>query len=247
MRMLILALSLALSTGLTAHAAEIRVLSASAVKEALTELAPQFEKTHGHTLNITWSTSAIIRKQVADGGKFDLVITTEPDIRNFITGQLVTPGSQVSIGRTGVAIAIKDTSQKPDVSTAENLKKAILEARGIAYSTGASGQYVLQMIDRMGIMAAVKPKLKEAPPGTRVATLLVSGEADLGFQQMSELSHEHGITTLGYLPAEIQSWTTWSSGILKVAEQIEPARSLQAFFPSAETGWKKFDIEPLPK
>lgn len=247
MRLLIMALSLALTTGFTARAAEIKVLSAAAVQEALTELAPQFEKANGHKLTVTWSSSAMIRKQVAEGAKFDLIITSAPDIEKFIAGQYVTPGSSVSIGRTGVAVAIKDAGNKPDVSSPDKLKKAILEARAIAYSTGASGQYVLQMIDRMGILDAVKPKLKEAPPGTRVATLLVDGTADLGFQQMSEFTHERGITTLGYLPPEIQSWTIWTTGISSKAEQVEPAKALQAFLAGSTSVLKAYDIEPLPK
>lgn len=108
MRQLITGLVVALAMALNAQAAEIKVLSTTAVKEALAELTPQFEKASGHKLNVTWSSSSIIRKQIPEGGKFDLVITSAPDIEKFIMEQSVTPGSQISFGRTGVAIASKN-------------------------------------------------------------------------------------------------------------------------------------------
>ena len=166
------------------------------------------------------------------------------DIEKFIVEQSITPGSQISIGRTGVAIANKNTSAILDVSTAEKVKQAILASKGIVYSTGPSGTYVEQMIGKMGILDKVKSNLKQTPPGVRSATLLVSGEADLGFQQMSEFVHESGINILGYLPSEIQNWTTWATGIPKVAEQIEPAKSLQVFLASSGSVWKSNGIEP---
>ncbi len=247
MRQVLLGLSFALAAALPAEAAEIKVLSTTAVKEALTELTPQFEKTSGHQLTVTWSSSSIIRKQIPEGGKFDLVITSAPDIEKFVVEQSVMPGSQLSFGKTGVAIANKSTAPKLDVSTSEKVRQAILEAKGIVYSTGPSGIYVEQMIRNMGILDRVKPHLKQAPPGVRSSTLLVSGEADLGFQQMSEFVHESGINILGYLPSDIQNWTTWSTGIPKVAEHIEPARSLQQFLASSGAVWKSNGIEPLPK
>ncbi len=247
MRQVMSVLLVALASAFTAQAAEIKVLSTTAVKEALVELTPQFEKVSGHTLSITWSSSSIIRKQIPEGGKFDLVITSAPDIDKFVVEHSVMPGSQISLGRTGVAIANKDTSPKLDISTAELVKQAILAAKGIVYSSGPSGIYVERMIGRMGILDTVKPKLKQTPPGVRSATLLVSGEADLGFQQMSEFVHESGINILGYLPPEIQNWTIWSTGIPKVAEQIEPAKSLQVFLAGSGAVWKSNGIEPLPK
>ena len=238
---------IAVFAAFAAQAAEIKVLSTTAVKEALTELVPQFEKSSGHKLTMTWSSSSIIRKQIPEGGKFDLVITSAADIEKFIVDQSVKTGTRIDVGRTGVAIANKNTSPKLDISTAEKVKQAIVESKGIAYSTGPSGIYVLQMIGNMGILDAVKPKLKQTPPGVRSSNLLVSGEADLGFQQMSEFVHESGITILGYLPSDIQNWTTWSTGIPMVSEQIGPAHSLQIFLEGAGSVWKSNGIEPLPK
>lgn len=232
---------------INASAAEIKVLSTTAIKETLTELVPQFEKSSGHKLNITWSSSSIIQKQIPEGGKFDLVITTAPDIAKFMMAQSVVEGSRTDFGRTGVAIAVKEGTPKLDVSTAEKVKKAILDAKSIVYSTGPSGLYVERMIGEMGILDQVRPKMKQNPPGVRVATFLVKGDADLGFQQMSEFIHEHGITILGQLPPEIQNWTIWSTGIPKVAEQPDAAKTLQGFLAGSEQVWKANGIEPLLK
>ena len=103
------------------------------------------------------------------------------------------------------------------------------------------------MIVRMGIYDTVKSKLRQTQPGVRASTLLASGEADLAFQQMSEFVHESGINILGYLPSEIQNWTTWSTGIPALARHIDAARSLQVFFGGAQPVWKSHGIEPLPK
>ena len=246
MRQLILGLSVALAAALNAGAAEIKVLSTTAVKEALIELTPQFEKASGHKLTIEWSGSSTIRKQISEGGKFDLVITSAPDIEKFIMEQSVMPGTQLSFGRTGVAIATRNTAPKQDISTAEKVKQAILESKGIVYSSGPSGIYVEKMIVNMGILDKVKPNIKQLPAGLRSSALLVNGEADLGFQQMSEFVHESGINILGYLPSEIQNWTTWSTGVPKATEQIEPAKSLQKFLVGSGSVWKSNGIEPLP-
>lgn len=247
MRHFLLGISLALAAVCSASAAEIKVLSTTAIREALTELAPQFEKASGHTLAITWSSSSIIRKQIPEGGKFDLVITNAPDMAKFLDDQFLVKGSQFNFGRTGVAVASKNSSPKPDVSTGDKVKQAILDAKGVVYSTGPSGQYVEQMMVRMGIYDTVKSKLRQTQPGVRASTLLASGEADLAFQQMSEFVHESGINILGYLPAEIQNWTIWSTGIPALAGHIDAARSLQVFFGGAQPVWKLHGIEPLPK
>lgn len=237
-------LSCAFLTTYASCAAEINVLSAFAVQEALTELVPQFEKATLHRLKITWLTSPSIRKQVSDGASFDLVITAAPDLKKFIADKYVAPGSEVDIGRTGVAVAIKAGAPRPNIDTPEDLRRAILNANGVAHSAGASGQHILKMIESMGIMESVRPTLKEVKPGVRVAALLVSGEASLGFQQMSEFTHEPGITILGYVPAPLQNWTIWSSGIATSSAQTEAARSLQRFLTGAPAVWKAHDIEP---
>jgi len=132
------------------------------------------------------------------------VIVGAPDIDAFVKEGKMMPASRVDIASSGVGIAVKAGSPRPDISSGEAVKKALLSATAVAYSTGASGVYVQRLFDRLGIADQMKDKSKQTSPGVRVAQYLASGEADLGFQQVSELVHETGIDFLGPLPADIQ-------------------------------------------
>jgi molybdate transport system substrate-binding protein len=144
-------------------------------------------------------------------------------------------------------MAVKEGAPKVDISTPENVKAAILNAKFIAYSGGPSGLYVEKMIGTMGLLDQVKPKMKLNPAGVRAAPVLVSGEADLGFQQMSEFVHEPGITILGLLPDSLQNWTVWASAIPNATEQASAAKELQTFLISSQPVWKANGIEPVSK
>jgi molybdate transport system substrate-binding protein len=143
-------------------------------------------------------------------------------------------------------MAVKAGSPRPDVSSGEAVKKALLSAGAVAYSTGASGVYVQRLFDRLGIADQMKDKSKQTSPGVRVAQYLASGEADLGFQQVSELVHETGIDFLGPLPADIQNVTVYSSGIRVGSNASEPAKALQAFLsaPAAAPVIRKNGMDP---
>jgi molybdate transport system substrate-binding protein len=229
-----------------AQAAEIRMLAAGAVKEAFLELVPQFESTSGNKVAATWTGSAGIRKRIGAGEAFDLVIVGAPDIDAFVKDGKMMPGSRVDIASSGVGMAVKAGSPRPDISSSEAVKKALLSARAVAYSTGPSGVYVQRLLDRLGIADQMKDKSKQTAPGVRVAQYLANGEAELGFQQVSELVHEAGIDFLGPLPAEIQNVTVYSSGIPIGSNASEPAKALQAFLsaPSAAPIFRKNGMDP---
>jgi molybdate transport system substrate-binding protein len=228
------------------EAAEIRMLAAGAVKEAFLELIPQFESTSGNKVTATWSGSADIRKRISAGETFDLVIVGAPDIDAFVKEGKMMPASRVDIASSGIGIAVKAGSPRPDISSGEAVKKALLSATAVAYSTGASGVYVERLFDRLGIADQMKDKSKQTAPGMRVAQSLASGEADLGFQQVSELVHETGIDFLGPLPADIQNITVYSSGIRSGSNASEPAKALQAFLsaPAAAPVIRKNGMDP---
>jgi molybdate transport system substrate-binding protein len=143
-------------------------------------------------------------------------------------------------------MAVKAGSPRPDISSGEAVKKALLSAGAVAYSTGASGVYVQRLFDRLGIPDQMKDKSKQTSPGVRVAQYLASGEADLGFQQVSELVHETGIDFPGPLPADIQNVTVYSSGIRIGSNASEPAKALQAFLsaPAAASVIRKNGMDP---
>ena len=228
------------------HAAEIRMLAAGAVKEAFLELIPQFESASGNKVAATWTGSADIRKRIGAGEAFDLVIVSAPDVEAFVKDGKIVPGSRVDIARSGVGVAVKAGSPRPDISSSEAIKKALLSASAVAYSTGPSGVYIQRLFDRLGIADQMKEKSKQTAPGMRVAQHLASGEAELGFQQVSELVHEVGIDFLGPLPAEIQNVTVYSSGI-PTGTNAEVAKAMQAFLsaPAAAPVFRKNGMDPI--
>jgi molybdate transport system substrate-binding protein len=228
------------------QAAEIRMLAAGAVKEVFLELAPQFESSSSNKVTATWTGSADIKKRIDAGEAFDLVIVGAPDIDAFIKDGKMMAGSRVDIASTGVGVAVKAGAPKPDISSGEAVRKALLSARVVAYSSGASGVYVRSLFDRLGIADQMKAKSRQTAPGMRVAQYLASGEADLGFQQVSELVHETGIDFLGPLPADIQNVTVYSSGIPTGSKAPEPAKALQTLLssPAAAPVIRKNGMEP---
>lgn len=227
-------------------AAEIKVLASGATKEAYVELVPDFEKSSGHRVVTTWTGSANIKKQIAAGEVYDLVIVGGPEIDSFIQEGKVVPGSRVDLMKSGVGAGVRAGAPKPDISSSEALKKTLLAAKSIGYSTGPSGDYVVSLLDRMGIADQVKPKLKQVPSGARIATFITSGEAEIGFQQISELIHAPGVDYVGPLPPDVQKITVFSSGIHSAAKQPEAAKELVKFLtaPPAASVIKKHGMEP---
>ena len=231
-----------------ASAAEIKVLASGATKEAYVELVPEFEKSSGHKVVTTWTGSANIKKQIAAGEVYDLVIVPGPVIDGFIKQGKVVPGSRVDLMKSGIGVGVRAGAPKPDISSSEGLKKTVLAAKSIGYSTGPSGVYVVSLFERMGIGDQVKPKLKlkQVPSGVRIGTFITSGEAEIGFQQISELIHAPGVDYLGPLPPDVQKITVFSAGIHSGAKQPEAAKGLIKILtsPAAASVIKKHGMEP---
>lgn len=228
------------------EAAEIRVLSSNAAKEAYIELFPQFEKASGHKIVITWAGTNDIKKRIAAGEIYDLIVIASPEMDAFIKDGKVVAGSKADLVKSGVGVAVKAGAPKPDFSSAEALKKTLIAAKSVGYSQGPSGVYMVSLFDKMGIADQVKAKAKVVTPGVPVATVVRSGEAEIGFQQVSELIHEKGIDFLGPLPAEIQRITTFSGGIPTQAKEPAAAKALQSFLTAPERAGdlKKHGLSP---
>lgn len=229
-----------------AQAAEIRVLASGAVKEAAAELIPQFEKASGNTVTVTWAGTVDIKKKIAAGEAFDLVIIAGPEIEGFAKDGKVAPGSRVDLVRSAVGIAVKTDAPKPEMKSGDDLKKALIAAKWVAYSTGPSGAYMEKLFDKMGIGGEIKGKAIVTKPGVPVATVLRSREADIGFQQVSELIHEPGINFIGPIPADVQNITVFSSAVLTGSKEETAARALQKFLtaPAAAPTIKKHGLDP---
>jgi molybdate transport system substrate-binding protein len=229
-----------------ASAAEIKVLASGAIKEAYLELIPQFEKASEHKVATTWAGTVDIKKRMAAGEVYDLVIVASPELDAFIREGKMVAGSRADLVRSGVGVAVRAGAPKPDIGSADALKKALLAAKSIGYSTGPSGVYLASLFERMGIADQVKPKLKQTQPGVLVGSIIASGEAEIGFQQVSELIHVPGIDFIGPLPADVQKITVFSAGIHSGAKEPEAAKALVKFLtaPAAVPVFKKHGLEP---
>src|ERR1700704_1128912 len=233
-------------TGMMTHAAEIRVLSTQATEEAYRELVPEFEKATGHKVATTFTGTLDANKRLAAGEGYDLLIMSSSSIDEHIKGGKVAPGSRGDLAKSGVGVGVKYGAPKPDISTTDALKKTILAARASGYSTGPSGIYVIGLFQRIGIADEIKGKLKQTPTGVFVGSIIASGEAEIGFQQVSELSHFVGVDYVGPLPADVQQFTMFSSGIIAGAKEADGAKALVKFItaPAAAAAFKKRGMEP---
>jgi molybdate transport system substrate-binding protein len=231
-----------------ASAAEINVISTQATQEAYLELVAQFEKASGHQVKSVFTGTLNVQKRLAAGEPYDLIIMAGPAIDEQIKLGKALAGSRVDIAQSGTGLAVRKGAAKPDISSADAFKKTLLTAKSIGYSTGPSGLYMLSVFERLGIADQVKGKLRQTPSGVFVGTLIANGEAEVGFQQISELVHFAGIDYVGPLPGELQRMTVFSAGIHANAKQADAARALVAFVtaPAAAPVIRKHGLEPAP-
>jgi molybdate transport system substrate-binding protein len=212
-----------------ADAAQITVLSSNGVREAVTELVPQFEKATGHRVQVVWDGSLNIRKRIGSGEVADLVLMPAEDVEALIASGGLTAGSRVDLARSIIGVAVRLGLAKPDVSTSEKFKSVMLAAKSIVISSGPSGVYLLELLEKQGILGTLRPRIRQLASGQPVGEALARGEGDLGFQQVSELLHVRGITYVGPLPAEIQKVTIFAGGVPKTARDAAVAREFLTF------------------
>lgn len=230
----------------TAHAAEIKVMAVNAVKEAYVELISGFEKTSGHKVTTIWGGSENIAKRVRDGEVVDIVFSTDSNIDKLISAGKLVAGSRADFAKSSVGVAVRSGLPKPDISSGEAVKTAVLSAKSVAYSSGASGFYIAELFKKMGIADQIKDKVKQPASGAQIGELVARGDADMGFQQVSELLHVKGIDYLGPLPADIQNITVFSAGLHAAAPAPDAAKALVKFLtaPEASPMIKKMGMEP---
>ena len=229
-----------------ANAANIHVLSTQAPEQAYRELVAQFEKASGHKVATTFNGTLNVQKRLADGEPYDLIIMAAPAIDEQIKLGKAVAGSRVDLAKSGTGLAVRKGAPKPDISSVEALKKTLLSAKSIGYSTGPSGVYMLAVFEKLGVADQVKGKLKQTPSGVFVGNLVASGDTEIGFQQVAELVHFPGIDYVGPLPGELQRMTMFSCGIHSGAKQAGAARALVTFLtaPAAAPVIRKHGLEP---
>ena len=244
--MRIVSIIAALLLSAAVNAAEINAISTQATQEAYEELVAQFEKSSGHKVKTFFSGTLNVQKKLADGELYDLIIMAGPAIDDQIKLGKAVAGSRVDVAKSGTGMAVRKGAAKPDISSADALKKTLLTVKSIGYSTGPSGLYMLSVFEKLGIAGDIKGRLKQTPSGVFVGTLIASGETEIGFQQISELVHFPGIDYVGPLPGELQRMTLFSAGIHAGAKQADAAKALVKFItaPAAAAVIRKHGLEP---
>lgn len=218
----------------TAQAAEIKVMASAAIKEIVLDLVPAFEKSTRHNVTTIWSGTEAITRRISEGEVVDIVLIAGPNIDTLISEGRLVAGSRADVARSGIGVAVRAGLPKLDISSGEAVKKAVLAARSVAYSSGPSGFYVAALFKKMGSADQIKDKVKQTPSGVQVGEVVARGDADLGFQQVSELLHLKGIDDLGPLPADIQHVTVFSAGLHTAAPAPDAARALMKFLTAPE-------------
>ena len=224
--------SLLLAAGAAASAAragELKVMSTVALTPTLDELTPKYEKSSGNKLVIVNSTIAELKKRIEAGETADVMILSRPALEDLQTKGQVSQGSIANVGSSYVAIGIRTGAAKPDISTAEKLKEALLATKSISYADpakgGASGVYFAKVIDRLGIADQMKSKTVLVP-GAQAGELVARGEVEMGVAQASEIAVVPGAQVVGPLPGDLNSAIVFAVGIGSASKDPAAAKSL---------------------
>jgi molybdate transport system substrate-binding protein len=236
-----------------AEAAEVRVMISGGLTAAFDALVPEFERETGNKVMVAYgpsmgTTTNAIPVRLDRGEPADVLIMVGYALGDLIKKGKVVEASHIDLVKSPIAIAVKAGAPKPDISTSDAVKRALLAAKSVAYSDSASGVYVsTDMFDKLGIAAEMKDKAKMIP-ATPVGEIVAKGEAEIGFQQMSELKPVKGIDIVGPLPADLQKITVYSAGIATSSKEPEAGKALIKFLsssPVAREEMTKSGLDPI--
>ena len=221
-------------------------LSSMATRQILADLARGYELRNGIGVDIRSMGGVEAAKLVRAGEPIDVIVLASKVMRSLEAEGHVAEGSIRDFARSEIAIAVPAGSPRPSVESEQAVRQAMLEARRICYSTGPSGDHLKALGEKWGVTGSVVARALIAPPGVPVASLVARGDADLGFQQLSELIGQPGIEVVGALPPEIQAITVFSAGVSSTSADRSAAQALVAYIASAETRETKqrYGMEP---
>ena len=214
---------------------QLKIFSGGAMRPLLHELVPRFERAygeHGVTIEVEFRLSSALKRAIQDGAFFNLAILPRPELDELIACGAIERDSVVNVARSTVGLAVRAGAPKPDIGSVDALRRALLEARSIAYSDGPSGAYVAGLLGKLGIAEAVaaKVKLTSGP----VAEPVARGEAELGMQQIIAILPVKGAELVGPLPAELQNVIIYAGGLAARTTGAPAAASFLSFLRSGE-------------
>jgi molybdate transport system substrate-binding protein len=255
MRIASLATTAKLAIGLTllcaeggASAAEIKVLTVVPLKTSLDVLAPDFERARGHKVAVTYAGSSDLIRKFDAGETFDLALVWPALVDRLLKEGKVAAETRADIARVGIGVAVKKGATKPDISTTEAFKAALLNAKSVSHSTeGASGTYFKSLLERLGIAADMQAKLRPMAGGPLVVGPVARGEVELAVITIPFVMLEPGAELVGPLPTELQQYIVYTAGVSAASQQGDAARALLRHLtsPAAATVIKANGLDPV--
>jgi len=225
----------------------LKILSSNSIRAVMGELVPQFERSSGMSVSVSYDPARVMLARIEKGETGDLAITGSGAIDELVTKGKILAASRRVLARCGVGIAVRAGAPKPDIRTVESLKRMLLAAKSVAYTQeGASGMHFSGVIERMGIAREVQAKSVRQPGGL-IGELVAAGKAEVAIQQVPELRAVPGIELVGPLPEEIQLVTVTCAGIFAGAQQAQAAEEFIRFLttPAATRVMKARGLEPM--
>ena len=205
----------------------MEIFCTNGLKSVMTELVPALERQGGSKVALTWGSTVALVEEIAAGARGDIAILTREAIDELAGQRKAVAGSRVDLARSGIGIAVRKGAHRPDISSPQALRQALLAAGSVAHSrTGQSGIYFPTVLERLGISEQMKPKLVVPEGGVPIGDVIMRGKAEMGIQQISELMPVDGIEIVGPLPEPLQKITIFSAGVLSTAQDAQCARSV---------------------
>lgn len=230
----------------TAKAAELQVIAGGSLTSLMKELGPQFEQASGHKLSVHFDSTPNIITRINSGTPFDLAIVPVDVFKDATAKAHFVAGPTVDIARVGYGVAIKTGVEKPDISSAEALKKTLLDASSIAFvPSSAAGSYIIKVFERLGIADEMKAKTKAQLGPTQIAPAIANGEAELGVFVTNVLIAP-GVELAGPFPAELQQELVFTAAVAADTSEADAAKALIDYLrtPGAQATIKAFGMNP---